>query len=107
MMFFRILRQLLPNQQDQCPVCEASIEFVARYPKYICRECKERTLSVDGRPLKFGNIDLSGGFWAKYADTDEPYEGNRCFVDGVECEANEARFGGIVVQVYPRPRFID
>ena len=57
--------------------------------------------------MTFGNVSVSGGFVGRYADTDEEYEGHQCFVDGVECVANEARFGGIVVQVAPRPKNID
>jgi hypothetical protein len=56
-------------------------------------------VSVDGRPLAFGNIDVFGGFVARYADTHEPYEGNECFIDGHRCKAREGRFGGIVVEV--------
>jgi len=106
-MLFRILRQLLPNQYDVCPICTKKIKFIVRYPKYLCRDCSERTVCSEGRPVKFGNIDLSGGFWGKYEDTGEKYKEHRCFVDDVECVANEARFGGVVFQVAPRPRFID
>lgn len=52
-----------------------------------------------GRPLEFGNTSFSGGFVAWYADTGEIRESHVCFIDGVCCRADEARFGGIVIQV--------
>jgi hypothetical protein len=46
----------------------------------------------------FRNIDSGGGFDAKYADTGEQYSSNDCYIDNVKCYANEAHFGGIVIQ---------
>jgi hypothetical protein len=40
---------------------------------------------------------MSGGFAARYADTGEEYASHECFVDGIKCHADEARFGGIVI----------
>ena len=62
-----------------------------------------------GRALAFSNAGLSGGFVATYAGTRETRESHACVVKGVPCWADEARFGGIVVQPYgehdefPRP----
>lgn len=74
---------------------------MARYPRYVCATCAAKARSADGRPLRFFNLSLSGGFGAEYADTDEPYDGSICYIDGVKCLADEARFGGIVIQVVP------
>jgi hypothetical protein len=38
------------------------------------------------------------GCAAEYADTGEEYPSRECFIDGLRCEAEEARFGGIVIQ---------
>jgi hypothetical protein len=54
---------------------------------------------LDGRLLAFSNVDLSGGFIATFVDTGEEYESHECFVDGVKCHADEARFGGVVIEV--------
>jgi hypothetical protein len=35
---------------------------------------------------------------ARYADTGEAYASHVCYIDGVACYADEARFGGIVIQ---------
>lgn len=84
-----------------CPICKATgLRAMTRYPRYVCPDCRRRACAADGRLLSFSNIGLWGGFVARYADTDEVYpEGGRCWIDGVACLADEARFGGIVVQV--------
>ena len=46
---------------------------------------------------------MSGGYAAEYADTGDPYESHECFVDGIECYADEARFGGIVIETVFKP----
>lgn len=43
---------------------------------------------------------MGGGFVARYADTRECRDSHVCYVDGVKCWADEARFGGVVVQPY-------
>jgi hypothetical protein len=53
---------------------------------------------LDGRPLTFFNLSFSGGYGAKYTDTGEPYDSHHCVIEGVQCQADEARFGGIVIQ---------
>ena len=86
-----------------CPICGIALEPVPRYPRYVCADCAVRAASADGRRLDFSNIDLSGGYAARYADTGEPYDSHACWIDGIRCHADEARFGGIVVEVLPTP----
>ena len=81
-----------------CPICSKSVESSARYPRYLCGECASKAKSKDGRLLKFFNADLSGGFIAQYADTGTSYPGHECYIDEIPCFADEARFGGIVIQ---------
>ena len=88
----------MSQDQQHCPICHRSIQPFARYPRYLCPECASRATSKDGRPLKFSNIDLTGGFIAEYADTGESYPSHECYVDGIPCYADEGRFGGIVIQ---------
>jgi hypothetical protein len=40
---------------------------------------------------------MSGGYEAVCIATGEVSRSHRCFIRGVECDADEARFGGIVV----------
>jgi len=51
------------------------------------------------RPLKFYNESISGGFLGFYSDTNEKYDSHVCYIDGVKCRADEAYFGGIVIEV--------
>ncbi len=81
----------------------SALEPVPRYRRYVCSDCAARAASADGRRLAFSNIDLSGGYAARYADTGEPYDSHACWIDGIRCHADEARFGGIVVEVLPTP----
>jgi hypothetical protein len=69
-----------------------------RYPRYVCPECAGKVTGIKGRRLDFYNIDFWGGYSAKYIDTRENYNSHTCYIEGVECYADEARFGGIVVQ---------
>ena len=55
-------------------------------------------MSADGRLLKFSNVDISGGFRARYLDTGAEYASHECFIGGVKCHADEAHFGGIVIE---------
>lgn len=90
-----------------CPICKTEVKPFARYPKYLCKECADQAVSPDGRPLFFSNIDIHentfngisyAGYRAYYADTKERYDSHICFVKGVKCRADDARFGGIVIQ---------
>ena len=71
-----------------------------RYPKMLCIECSQLAKDHEGRDLEFYNTHpLGGGFGARYKDTEEPYDSHTCYVNGVKCHVDEARFGGIVVEV--------
>lgn len=87
------------EDQQPCGICHKPVTAYPRYPRYLCRECAAKASDANGRKLQFGNIDFSGGYEAGYADTDEPYNSHQCYVDGIECRADEARFGGIVIEV--------
>ena len=83
-----------------CPICAAVGERSPRYPRYVCVECGKRATDENGRPLRFTNVSVSGGFEAYYRDSDELYESHVCYVDGRKCWADEAHMGGIVVSIY-------
>lgn len=87
--------------QQSCPICLAPVSPSLRYPRHVCPECASDPRSADGRPLAFYNVDISGGFAGRYSDTGEIYSEHVCFIRGVRCWADEARFGGIVIQVQP------
>ena len=86
-----------------CPICFKKMTFFERYPNKVCPECSEKTLTEDGIKIDFCNIDIGGGF--KSIIRSNPIkEGNEhtCYINGLECYADEARLGGIVVIVKPR-----
>jgi hypothetical protein len=62
------------------------------------RDLRGEVVAPDGQPLRFFNLSWSSGFGAEFADTAEPYESAICYIDGVKSLADEARFGGIVIQ---------
>lgn len=85
-----------------CPICGAAVEPYPRYPKYVCSDCRNRASDFNGRKLLFYNASFSGGYIAYYADGDgkEEYNSHDCYIDGIRCKADEARFGGIVIEVF-------
>ena len=86
------------TENQICPICSRQVQGNPRYPRYLCMNCANRAVAPDGRGLEFFNIGLSGGYAARYADTGADYPSHDCQVDGILCYADEARFGGIVIQ---------
>jgi hypothetical protein len=84
--------------EHSCPICKVSLRKLERYPRYVCSTCMRHAKSEDGQLLFFYNMSLSGGFSAKYVASGESYNLNYCWINGVKCYADEARFGCIVIQ---------
>lgn len=82
-----------------CPLCHTALKAIARYPNNVCSNCAARGTDKEGRLMAFGNVDMTGGYIAKYRDTGEVYERHGCYIEGIKCYANEAKFGGIVIEV--------
>lgn len=84
-----------------CPICGTAVKPYSRYPKYVCSDCREKASDVNGRKLLFYNVSFWGGYIAYYADGDdkEEYKSHYCYIDGIKCRADEAKFGGIVFEV--------
>lgn len=83
----------------KCPICAVKLDLYERYPRYVCPSCAAKTCDAAGRPVSFRNLSFEGGCEGYYHDTGQKYPQNDCFIDGRSCIADEARFGGIVVQV--------
>ncbi|MEP6945834.1 MAG: hypothetical protein ABJA02_07950 [Acidobacteriota bacterium] len=88
------------TEKQYCSICNAQVPAMGRYPQYVCGTCYLRATDEDGRSISFSNVSLSGGFAALYRDTHEERHSDICYIDGIKCRAEEARFGGIVVQPY-------
>lgn len=88
----------MAGQSQLCPICSAVVIRSERYSKYVCADCCRRASDEDGRLLVFSNLSISGGFAAHYRDTHEVRSSHVCYIDGIECWADEAHIGGIVIQ---------
>src|SRR4026208_663455 len=89
----------MSSEKQTCPICQKAVQPSERYPRYLCTDCAARAKSKDGRSLKFSNIDMSCGYAAHYADTGESHPSHECYVDGIQCYADENQFGRIVIQI--------
>lgn len=88
-----------PNDASQaCPICGRGVPASPRYPNYVCSACFVEAADEDGHLLDFHNISMTGGFEAVYRATKERRNSHICYIRGIQCYANEARFGGIVIQ---------
>ena len=92
------------KSKQLCATCSIQVRPNPRYSRLVCRDCAKKMVAANGRPVEFFNRDLGGGFVGRYADTRRPYRSHECFIDGVRCYADEARYGGIVIQVVPMRR---
>ena len=88
----------MERNKYNCPICYAELTRNYRYPNYICAQCSEKATDIEGKRLIFRNRDLSGGFVAIYKDSQEIYNSNICYINKIICYADEARFGGIVIE---------
>jgi hypothetical protein len=86
-----------------CPICSSSRMFSARYPNALCNSCGYSKDLVDsnGNPVEFSNVCISGGFVSLHRENGVivKRDEHTCFLNGIECYAEEARFGGIAVQI--------
>jgi hypothetical protein len=81
-----------------CPTCSTALEVNERYPNYVCPECAALASDLLGRKLEFYNLSVGGGYGAAYVNTNEEYPSHECFINGIRCWADEAKFGGIIIQ---------
>lgn len=81
-----------------CPICKQAVEVSSRYPYYVCSECVLLATDKEGRAIQFYNTDIFGhGCSGQYKEGGENYLSNSCYIMGIECRANEAYMGGIVI----------
>ncbi len=92
-------------QEQQCPICGRAVSAQARYPSYVCRNCLEEAPPVnrDGKRISYTNVDASGGIQSQIEGSADWLQGPDCepicYVKGRRCRAEEARSGGVVIQV--------
>lgn len=89
-----------------CSNCYKEVYYQGRYPKYICGECASKNkFDNEGNLLEFSNLGFSGGFKIIYKDAygsilkeDDTQQFCDCIIDDKLFFAQEARFGGIIIQ---------
>lgn len=80
-----------------CPICNKPRKMDLRYPNAVCPACAEQVTDEQGRQLVLYNERVSGGFRAIVQGTNELRASHLCYIQGVECWADEAYMGGIVI----------
>jgi hypothetical protein len=87
-------------ERQICPICKRYVKYSSRYPNYVCGHCVQLATDKKGNPVFFFNTEFSGhGCAGAYVKIGKPYNSNLCYIKGVECKAEEAYLGGIVVKV--------
>ena len=88
--------------KQYCSNCSAEIRYQPRYPKSICVNCYKKLTDINEKEVEFFNTHFSGGGCQGYytgTKQKEKYESELCYIDGKEFYAEEAKFGGIVIQI--------
>ena len=85
---------------QECPICKCGVRYDGRYTRYVCNECQKNSppLTEDGEKIVFGNEGHWGGFLSVVNNQKTEVPIHKCYINGIECYADEARFGGIVIQ---------
>lgn len=91
------------SKHHPCPICSKPVPHWERYPRAVCEVCYDKACDAYGQKLSFYNISIGGGFKAVFTETQEEYQSHTCYIEGVECLADEARFGGIVIEALSEP----
>lgn len=81
-----------------CPICGLMTSTLRRYPLLVCNDCRAKATDLNGRRVSFSNGSGGNVCSGYYLDSKEKYEGVSCYIDCFPCHAEEARFGGIVIQ---------
>jgi hypothetical protein len=81
----------------QCPICKVESKFAIS--RFICLECRDKTVDKKGRKIKFYNYH-GEGYLAVCQETGEESTDHICFVSGVKCIADTHRLGGVEIQTY-------
>ncbi len=84
-----------------CGHCEKEVAYNALYPKYLCSECCAKLTDSEGRAVVFSNTGFMGtgcqGYY-RNSESQKLYNSNICYIEKEKFVADEAKFGGIVIQ---------
>lgn len=91
----------LLNRAHSCPICAAPAIGHAWQYESVCDTCYDKAVCNEGRRFVSYNTAVSGGFEAKHLDDKtmcaQVTGDNRCWIEGIECYTNEAKFGGTFI----------
>lgn len=95
-----ILKIKSTKQKSSCAICKSEIFYSQRYPNAVCNNCREKTIDSSGNPVYHCNVDEQGGFESIHIIGENKIKKNDhdCWIDGIKCYSDEARFGGIIIQ---------
>ena len=86
------------TKKQVCPIFQEETIADPRYPNYLCYNCSDAVTTKNGESIIFYNVDFSGGIIAHFTGADRVYKSQECYINNIKCYAQEARFGGIVIQ---------
>jgi hypothetical protein len=82
-------------------VCKKQFINITRYSKIICEKCYDKDIyDKEGNLVKFYNEGIGGGFISEHIINNKRVvkKEHECYINGIKCYADEARFGGIVIE---------
>ena len=87
----------------ECPICTKGYQGLLRYPNAVCNECLSLYHIYDryGNIIEFSN-NWSGNNIISYVTINGQKiksDDTTCFINDIHCEAEEGRFGGIIINV--------
>jgi hypothetical protein len=91
-----------------CPICKEPEKMLLRYPNMVCSNCLQSGIWSDKeqtQQIQFMNTGFSGGFTSII--NNNYVKQHTCYIKGHECYADEARFGGIIIQCFDTDEFTD
>ena len=93
----------IKKTESDCGICGKPIGHVLEMPGQVCFGCTGKVTDENGRRLAFWSMLLRHGHRVTYLDTDEPREGDVCFINGMRCRAFVSITGGFCFQVHVEP----
>lgn len=89
------------DSTQPCAHCAKALPLTPRHSRRICADCIDLLTDRDGRAVVFVNKDAYGGLQGFYADDDQhaTYDETACYIGTRKFQAQEGRFGGVVVEV--------
>jgi len=93
----------LDIKHQVCPICSIEVPaYMARYPRLICSDCLNSAdiTDMDGNIVYYENESITGGFVSIHIIDNNKVikKDHNCIIKGINCYADEHRFGGIVIQ---------